>query len=67
MGWTLMCLIGRNLGRLSMQSKRYQWKINFYLPLCPLTYHLRSIHVMMRKVLGKKVVLYRPLTTIQSW
>ena len=63
MGWTLMSLIGCNLVRLSMQSKHYSWKINFYLALCPLTYHLRRVRVMRRKVLDKNRVLYRPLTT----
>ena len=63
MGWTLMNLIGCNLVRLSMQSKHYPWKINFYLAPCPLTYHLRSIRVTGSIVLDKKWVLYRPLTT----
>ena len=63
MGWTLMSLIGCNLVRLSMQSKHYPWKINFYLALCPPTSHPWSIHLTRREVLDKKWVLYRPLTT----
>ena len=58
-----MSLIGWNLVRLSIQSKHYPWKINFYLARCPLAYHLRSIHVTRRKVLDEKWVLYRRLTT----
>ena len=62
-GWTLMILIGCNLVRLSMQSKHYPWRINFYLALCPLSYLLRRIRVTWRKVLDNKWVLYRHLTT----
>ena len=57
-----MIPIGHNLVRLSMQSKHYPRNMRFYPALFSLTYHLKSLRVKRRCLLGKKWVLYRPLT-----
>ena len=57
-----MIPIGRNVVRLFMQRKHYPRKGRFYPALFFMTYHLRSLQMKRSRILGKKWVLWRPLT-----